>query len=178
MMKALTVWQPWATLIAIGAKPYEFRGWMPPTDFVWKRIAIHAAARPVRLKEVEDILTRLENGDKSDCLIADKAAPLLIRVRAGILAKKRKNELFTTEPEQEPFELPHSAVVCTAILGFARPGKACAMEFGCKVEDHVRGFNYGWPMNEVVPMMPVPARGAQGFWEWEDVREAAHRGCA
>jgi hypothetical protein len=24
-MKALTIWQPWASLIMIGAKPYEFR---------------------------------------------------------------------------------------------------------------------------------------------------------
>jgi hypothetical protein len=25
MMKALTIWQPWASLIMIGAKPVEFR---------------------------------------------------------------------------------------------------------------------------------------------------------
>ena len=24
-MKALTIWQPWASLIMVGAKPYEFR---------------------------------------------------------------------------------------------------------------------------------------------------------
>jgi hypothetical protein len=50
-MKALTVWQPWASLIIIGAKPYEFRGMSclayinPPKP--GERIAIHAAARPV-----------------------------------------------------------------------------------------------------------------------------------
>jgi len=26
-MKALTIWQPWASLIMAGYKPYEFRGW-------------------------------------------------------------------------------------------------------------------------------------------------------
>jgi hypothetical protein len=32
-MKALTIWQPWATLIMIGAKPHEFRGqWIWPED--------------------------------------------------------------------------------------------------------------------------------------------------
>src|SRR4051812_29168039 len=25
--KALTIWQPWATLIVLGAKPHEFRRW-------------------------------------------------------------------------------------------------------------------------------------------------------
>lgn len=41
-MRALTVWQPWAQLIAIGAKEYETRGW--PTDYRGP-IAIHAGAR-------------------------------------------------------------------------------------------------------------------------------------
>lgn len=26
-MKALTIYQPWASLVMIGAKPHEFRGW-------------------------------------------------------------------------------------------------------------------------------------------------------
>jgi hypothetical protein len=26
-MKAITLWQPWASLIAIGAKKYETRSW-------------------------------------------------------------------------------------------------------------------------------------------------------
>jgi hypothetical protein len=26
-MKALTIYQPWASLVMIGAKPYEFRRW-------------------------------------------------------------------------------------------------------------------------------------------------------
>jgi hypothetical protein len=38
MMKAITVWQPWASLIAIGAKPYEFRGWQPPRAIIGQRI--------------------------------------------------------------------------------------------------------------------------------------------
>ena len=39
-MKALTLWQPWATLIAIGDKPYETRSW--PTRYRGP-LAIHAA---------------------------------------------------------------------------------------------------------------------------------------
>lgn len=41
-MKAITVWQPWAQLIAVGAKRYETRGW--PTDYRGP-VAIHAGAR-------------------------------------------------------------------------------------------------------------------------------------
>lgn len=39
---ALTVWQPWAQLLATGAKSYETRGW--PTSYRGP-LAIHAGAR-------------------------------------------------------------------------------------------------------------------------------------
>ncbi len=41
-MQTLTIWQPWAQLLAIGAKEYETRGW--PTKYRGP-IAIHAGAR-------------------------------------------------------------------------------------------------------------------------------------
>lgn len=41
-MKALTVWQPWATFIVDGIKLYETRHW--PTDYRGE-LAIHAAKR-------------------------------------------------------------------------------------------------------------------------------------
>lgn len=41
-IRALTVWQPWATLIALGVKPYETRHWATP----WRGVTvIHAAAK-------------------------------------------------------------------------------------------------------------------------------------
>jgi hypothetical protein len=52
---AITLWQPWASLIAIGVKPYETRSWRPPKWLIGKRIAIHAAARPIRSSDIEDI---------------------------------------------------------------------------------------------------------------------------
>lgn len=39
-MKALTLWQPWATLVALGLKRYETRGW---TTLYRGPLAIHAA---------------------------------------------------------------------------------------------------------------------------------------
>jgi hypothetical protein len=37
------LWQPWATLIAVGAKRVETRSWPPPPDLLGQRIAVHAA---------------------------------------------------------------------------------------------------------------------------------------
>jgi hypothetical protein len=42
-MKAITVWQPWAALLACGAKKYETRSWA--TNYRGP-IAIHAAKKP------------------------------------------------------------------------------------------------------------------------------------
>lgn len=52
MTYALTVWQPWATLIAIGAKPFEFRGWAAPKAYQGQRIAIHAGSRRPSVREM------------------------------------------------------------------------------------------------------------------------------
>jgi len=49
-LKAITIWQPWASLIAIGEKQYETRSWK--TDYRGP-IAIHAAAkRPPNQRDI------------------------------------------------------------------------------------------------------------------------------
>lgn len=42
-MKALSLWQPWATLVALGAKQVETRAWPVPPSILGERIAIHAS---------------------------------------------------------------------------------------------------------------------------------------
>lgn len=155
-MKAITVWQPWATLIAIRAKPYEFRGWMPPRAFIGQRIAIHAGARPVRRSEIQTLLHQLDNPSAFGipCLINGFARPLL-------------SELF-----KDPTAVPLSHVVCTAILGEPKSGADCAREFGPdhgNDSDREGTFNWGWPLTDVLPLAPpIPYRGAQGFWNWTE----------
>ena len=43
-MKALTLWQPWASLIVMGHKRFETRSWKM-ASLIGERIAIHAAKR-------------------------------------------------------------------------------------------------------------------------------------
>lgn len=45
IIPALTLWQPWACLIEVGAKPYETRAFPIPRRLLGRRVAIHAAAR-------------------------------------------------------------------------------------------------------------------------------------
>ena len=44
---AISLWQPYASFIAIGVKPYETRHWRAPMRFMGVRVAIHAAKHPV-----------------------------------------------------------------------------------------------------------------------------------
>lgn len=61
-MKAISIYQPWATLIAIGAKKYETRSWMA---YHRGMIAIHASARwnrdLARLCRVQPFMSALFN---------------------------------------------------------------------------------------------------------------------
>ena len=47
-MCAITLHQPWATLIDLGVKNVETRSWPAPARLVGQRIAIHAGKRLVR----------------------------------------------------------------------------------------------------------------------------------
>lgn len=44
-MKAISLWQPYASLIAARVKRHETRHWPPPRWLIGQRIAIHAAKR-------------------------------------------------------------------------------------------------------------------------------------
>lgn len=149
MMHAITIWQPWATLILEGIKPFEFRSWPAPKRFVGQRIAIHAGARPVKPAEVREMLARLDaDGAHGQALDVPRATDLLESwLRGGV-------------------RLPLSSVLCTAILGEPLSPAKVKAKLGndSDREDH---FNWAWPLTEIEPLRPfVPARGAQGFWPW------------
>jgi hypothetical protein len=197
-MKAITVWQPWASLILIGAKPYEFRT-SPYTRYVnppkvGERIALHAAARPVRRSEVLDLIGRLEGGDPevNPCLVRDIALPFLLRVLESVPDRRMRAKpsapaasLFggsppSAAPAPAAYHCPLSAILCTAVLGEPKRGDKCAAEFGRERQGLYvpramgSAFNWGWPLLDIEPVMPpVEAHGSQGFWEWRGSTGAA-----
>lgn len=156
-MKALTVWQPWTSLIAIGAKPYEFRGHAMTRGQVGKRIGIHAGLRRVVRTEVENLLWILEHRQDVSGLVVDLAIPLLRGWMRGQI------------------EFPLGAVVCTAQLGEPIRDEALAQRLGLRMaprdSDRPEHSNWGWPMIAVEELRPpAPARGYQGLWDWVDGR--------
>lgn len=163
-MKALTIWQPWASLIIAGAKPYEFRGWRPPASIIGQRIVIHAATKRMDRVDALGLLNTLMERDYDEvgrlfaaetCLIPEKAIPLL-------------NEVLAFDP-------PYSAGLGTAVIGEPRLGTHIAEEFGvprANDSDRDQHANWGWPMLEIEPWSdPIPMRGRQGLWTWPDPAE-------
>lgn len=151
-MKALTIWQPWASLIMAGAKPYEFRGWPAPKSLRGQQIAIHAGARPVKRSEVADLLLRLNSDEAwTTCLVKSIALPLLDRVHSS------------------PGVLPLSSILGTARLGEPIRGHEIVDQFGGVINDSDRDThsNWAWPLTSIEVFEPFrPAKGMQGFWDW------------
>jgi hypothetical protein len=143
-MKALTLWQPWASLIAAGAKSHEFRSWPAPRWVVGQRIAIHAGARKVRMRELVEILDSAIYEPGFNGLDVAKVLDVCDR--------------------KEPHDFILSAVVCTAVIGNPISPEEVARKNDSTRHEH---FNWAWPLTAVERFEPpVPARGAQGFWEW------------
>jgi hypothetical protein len=151
-MKALTVYQPWASLIIAGAKPYEFRKWdfasrMP--QLIGQRVVIHASSRLIKLSEVRDIMGRLESGETG--LLVDIARPIVERALA------------------EPHVFPLSAGLGTVIM--RQPISAVELFGGVFDSDRLDHTKFGWPLTDIVKFEPpAPARGHQGFWNWPENR--------
>jgi hypothetical protein len=148
-MKALTIWQPWATLIMAGAKPFEFRRWSAPRSLHGQRIVIHAGARQMKRAEIAELLLRLNGEPETTGLKVDVARPILEAAHAS------------------PGRLPIAAGLGTAVMG--KPRKVTDIFSGIHDSDRLDHAMYGWPLDEIERWEPYrPAKGMQGFWEWRE----------
>lgn len=159
--KALTIYQPWATLIILGAKPHEFRGWNF-TDkphlakLVGKRIVIHASARRPPISELDDVLHRIDEGQSA--LNNEIAKPIVTEMRAALKARGKDADLHMA---------PLSVALGTAVIG--EPRSVLDIFKGTPIADSDRLDDslYGWPLTDIKRFeKPIPSAGAQGFWNW------------
>ncbi|OPZ65919.1 MAG: ASCH domain protein [Firmicutes bacterium ADurb.Bin506] len=137
-MKAITLWQPWATLIACGAKHYETRSW--PTSYRGP-IAIHAATKP---------------------------APKTFSTIIPYETSKAMFEHLMPLGIYFPADLPHGAIVATAELVNCVPtGRKPGPGFQERQFGDWTPGRYAWELANVKMLpKPIPAKGAQGLWDW------------
>ena len=157
-MKATTLYQPWASLVACGVKTIETRDRCPPQAVKGQTIAIHAAKRPIDWDfvnncgdpEFTDMVTRMWSdgfcfpyGAVLATALLARAMVVLDRETDGdsiICSSKLSSSLITQEIPIDPY-------------GNFAPGR------------------WLWFLEDIKPLAePVPARGwPSNFWELGDI---------
>lgn len=151
-MKALTLTQPWATLVMLGQKRIETRGWPAPDSMAGQRLAIHAGKN---LAPVGG-----ERGLRELC-----ARPPFPE---GLFGRQ--------SPYSSTDDLPRGAVLCivtvnacvtTESIDFDRPpGWLYPTDVERSFGDYTAG-RWAWSLTELEVLAdPVPARGRQKLWDW------------
>ena len=157
-MKALTLTQPWATLVAIGAKKIETRSWA--TKYRGP-LAIHAAKGMPRSSEVACYQNKF------------------------LRALQSKYDMLPGRGYRWKDLLPIGAVIAVVELTDCRStgktgefnpdggrGWECP-DWVYRLTDEERAFGdysqdrYGWTLENVRQIEPVPAVGMLGLWEFE-----------
>jgi activating signal cointegrator 1 len=163
-MKAITVYQPWASLIAIEAKQYETRSWK--TNYRGM-IAIHAALKPFDTRswldrELHSFAEALKLSDiysfdklPYGCIVA--TAEL---VECYMMYDNIDNGIYIarTQPIKHEGDYPFTEIEKISereqYFGDWREGR------------------YAWEFGNMTQLpKPIPAKGKQGLWNWEQIQK-------
>jgi hypothetical protein len=151
-MKALPLWQPWASLVAVGAKRVETRHWAAPDYIIGQRVAIHATKGHFdrNAMELEPFRRRLSEAlDAGTLMLVDGELPLgaiiatVVIHRCSAMTRESVAELERRDPDERAF-------------GYYGPDR------------------FAWVLRDVERLeQPVPFTGRQGIFDVPDEAIAA-----
>lgn len=183
-MKAITLWQPWASLVACGAKKFETRSWA--TSYRGE-IAIHAAARKCETKDIPAfaVYTMIQALRPITNKLAKTTMylPLELLPRGAIIATAELMDCHQIQAESDGTPFYRYLPSATEILQLQRdfPGQKdyrgqrirrfpAAERNELLFGDWTPG-RYAWELANVQMLTePILAKGKQGLWNWEEVR--------
>lgn len=172
--KVLTLWQPWASLVTVGAKMVETRPWSTKYRGT---LYIHAAAKP--MKDEAAALWWSQSDTLQSQIDSEHWEPIHY---GKVLARCQLVDVVPTElicwldsPERVD-----GAPLDPAGNGWGSPGpswrKIWVMEhdeepgtFVNKREQPFGNFapeRFAWLLDEIEPLEPVPVKGGQRIWNW------------
>lgn len=145
-MRVLTLTQPWASLVAIGAKRYETRGWKAPPG----PLAIHAGKNLAPVGGVGGLVARCAE------------EPFF-------------STLFNGGPFRDPTDLPRGVVLCVVDVGYCVPTERVIAgedeRFEITAAPHELAFGdysegrFAWALYNLHGLpTPLRARGRQKLW--------------
>lgn len=171
-MKAITVRQPWAQLIAIGVKTIETRSWPTKHRGV---IAIHAGKA--------DYTSYLQGDDvRCNGIQWDPSWPgPLFLPRGMVVATANLIDCIPMEsldadapmPDDRSLECGHVLYILPGGDRLLTTDRFVAPTVDIDVSDqipygHFEQGRWAWLLDDIKPLdEPVPARGMQGLWNWE-----------
>jgi hypothetical protein len=151
-LPAITLWQPWASLVAQRAKPFESRSWPPPRRLIGRRVAIHAAARPVHVA--------------SDPTLAAAIAAAL--GRADWVRTLPRGAVVCTARLAGAYRLRPGTVADRAVIDAAVEGSPPLAAIVTDPFGNYREGRWVWHLVGIAPLdPPVAAKGRQGWWVWD-----------
>ena len=171
-MNAITLWQPWASLIAQGHKQIETRSWRPPISAIRQPIAIHAAKRIVKPNDVDDE-TRAKVEELMGWAWYMDVPSYGVVVATATLKAAIKVNPAAYEDDWDDYEL----TVINEVKKTVEEKTGTVIDF--PPHEYLFGdFTPGrwlWILTDVQPVMPPsPARGKQGIWQWEPNEKPIH----
>lgn len=137
-MKAITLWQPWATLVAIGAKQFETRSW---TTSHRGPLIIHAAKR---FKRPERLLCYEKHF--ATCLVeAGYKAPQALPLGRALCIVELRSTYSTNGGSISSFQ---DLALFQQELAFGN------------FDPH----RFAWRLCDLRAFEPIPMQGRQGLW--------------
>lgn len=140
-MKALSIWQPYASLIVTGNKFFETRAWPLPRAMHGQRIAIHST------KTILPQQRALWEDAEFRGYYDQTGLPAPEKLAFGCVV----GSVILHSCEVIDAELLDDVTSEEQLYGYWEPG------------------NYAWRLRQPVMFHePIPAKGFQGFWNWGD----------
>jgi len=186
-LPAISLWQPWASLIALGVKRIETRSWPCPAKYIGERVIIHAAKHAPDWREIGDYRVERYYPDvrhAKDCCCDDGVCDVCARRSRSLPALTLREELVTI--------LPLGTIVATATITSRFPTTEIHWDHSQRPYGDFTPGRWAWLLDDIAPTTercpwcvdwgyervgcpvceddgqcePVPAKGRQGFWRW------------
>ncbi|WP_340391987.1 ASCH domain-containing protein [Paenibacillus sp. FSL E2-0190] len=159
-MKAITIHEPWASLIAIGGKHYETREWK--TNYRGQ-IAIHASKREPHLM-LRTLSTNVQNSIMN-CFYEK------FTINSRALERMHAGCVVATAELVDCYEIHIDHTGDAVLMKDGYPKIWLGKESNKFQFDFYDRGRYAWELTNVERLIiPIPAKGQQGLWNWEGVQ--------
>ncbi|MCZ2726271.1 ASCH domain-containing protein [Bacteroides caccae] len=148
-MKAITIKQPWASLIVHGIKDVENRTWRCPDKYIGQRVLIHASKK---------------SANYWDYPVAERVDKFLREItKSGTDWSRYPFGAIIGSVEIVDCVVNHSSI-------WAEKTENYTVGMNPKLHENITGKKviYNWVLaNPVLFEKPIPAKGRLSFWEYD-----------